>query len=249
MSKQFRFWLTIPILVFAVGCEVDVMEIDGASNSDTQFGPGSANGEQVPTAPALDNRKATATTPEHFDVKFQTSKGDFVVKVTRSWSPKGADQFYEAVQSGFYDDCRFFRVINGFMAQFGINGDPNIQAKWREKSILDEPVIKSNKRGYLTFARGGPHSRTTQLFINLVNNSRLDHMGFSPFGRVVEGLDVVDSLYADYGEGAPKGRGPNQGLIQTQGNAYLNREFPKLDFIKKATILKDVSGNDQDKDK
>ena len=238
MRKLFRFWLTIPILVFAVGY-----------GSGTQAGPDSAIGEDVPTAPALKNRKAAVTSPEQFQVKFQTSKGDFVVEVTRSWSPKGADQFYEAVQSGFYDDCRFFRVINGFMAQFGINGDPKIQAKWKEKRILDEPVIKSNKRGYLTYAKGGPHSRTTQLFINLGNNSRLDRMGFPPFARVVEGMDVVDSLYAGYGEGAPKGRGPYQPFIQTQGNTYLDREFSKLDFIKKATILKDVSGNDQDKDK
>jgi peptidyl-prolyl cis-trans isomerase A (cyclophilin A) len=237
MSKLFRFWLTIPILVFAVGC-----------GSGTQYGPGSANGEDVPTAPPLKNRKAAVTSPERFDVKFQTSKGDFVVEVTRSWSPKGADQFYEAVQSGFYDDCRFFRVISGFMAQFGINGDPKIQAKWREKRIQDEPVIKSNKRGYLTFATGGAHSRTTQLFINLGDNSRLDRMSFPPFGRVIEGMDVVDSLYAGYGEGAPNGRGPTQRAIQTRGNAYLDRDFPKLDFIKKATILKDVSGNDQDKD-
>ena len=238
MCKLFRFWLTIPILVFAA-----------TFGPGTQAGPGSANGEDVPTAPALKNRKAAVTSPEQFQVKFQTSKGDFVVEVTRSWSPKGADQFYEAVQSGFYDDCRFFRVINRFMAQFGINGDPKIQAKWREKRIQDEPVIESNKRGYLTYARGGAHSRTTQLFINLVNNSRLDRMGFSPFARVVEGMDVVDSLYAGYGEGAPNGRGPAQGFIQTRGNTYLDREFPKLDFIKKATILKDVSGNDQDKDK
>ena len=131
---------------------------------------------------------------------------------------------------------RFFRVIEGFMVQFGINGDPKISAVWRDANIQDDPVKQSNMRGNVTFATAGPNTRTTQVFINFGNNVGLDEQGFSPFGKVVSGMDVVDSLYNGYGEGAPGGQGPNQGQIQTQGNAYLEKDFPKLDYIKKATI-------------
>src|SRR5262249_42635706 len=142
------------------------------------------------------------------------------------------------VKHGFYNDVRFFRVLTDFMAQFGISGDPNLSAQWRNARIADDPVKQSNKRGYITFATAGPNTRTTQVFINFGDNNGLDSQGFSPFGQVVTGMNVVDSLYNGYGEGAPGGRGPDQGRIQAEGNAYLTKSFPKLDYVKKATIEK-----------
>jgi peptidyl-prolyl cis-trans isomerase A (cyclophilin A) len=182
--------------------------------------------------PAALNEQA----PAAYKARFDTSKGAFVIEVQRAWSPNGADRFYNLVKNGFYDNVRFFRVISGFMVQFGINGDPNLSARWREARINDDPVRQSNKRGFVTFATAGPNTRTTQVFINFGDNARLDGMGFSPFGRVVSGMDVVDKLYAEYGEGAPNGRGPDQGRIQREGNAYLNKDFPRMDFVRKATI-------------
>ena len=187
-----------------------------------------------PASPAM-NQKA----PDTYQVLFSTSKGDFTVEVHREWAPKGADRFYNLVKNGFYDNNRFFRVLrepSPFMAQFGINGDPAINAKWQNASISDDPVTQHNTRGMLTFATGGPNTRTTQLFINYDDNSRLDSDGFSPFGKVISGMEVVDHLYADYGEGAPQGNGPDQDRIQNEGNAYLNKSFPSLDYIKTARI-------------
>lgn len=172
-----------------------------------------------------------------FKVKLETSKGDIVLEVHPEWAPLGAAQFQEAVKDGVYDDARFFRVIENFMVQFGIPGDPAKATKWRDKRIKDDAAKQSNTRGMVTYAMAGPNTRTTQLFINFGNNSFLDKQGFSPFAKVIEGMDVVDSLYNGYGEGAPSGNGPNQGTIQSQGNTYLNKSFPKLDYIKKATIL------------
>lgn len=180
----------------------------------------------------------TQEAPAEFKVKFETTKGDFVVHVKRELSPLGADRFYNLVRHGFYNDVRFFRVMKGFMAQFGINGDPEIAKAYLDAGIKDEPVKASNTRGMVTFAkRGTPNSRTSQLFINFGNNTSLDRQGFSPFGEVTEGMQVVDSIYAEYGEGAPRGKGPNQGLIQSKGNAYLKASFPKLDYIKQAYVL------------
>jgi peptidyl-prolyl cis-trans isomerase A (cyclophilin A) len=184
--------------------------------------------------PAALNERAPAT----YKVQFDTSKGAFVVEVKRDWAPNGADRFYNLVKNGFYDDARFFRVVTGFMVQFGINADPKISAVWREARIKDDPVRQSNKRGFITFATAGPDTRTTQLFINFADNGALDGQGFAPFGQIVSGMNVVDTLFADYGEGAPRGRGPAQDRIQRDGNAYLNSEFAKLDYIKKATIAK-----------
>jgi len=178
------------------------------------------------------------TAPATYKARFDTTKGAFVVDVQRAWAPIGADRFYNLVKNGFYDDCRFFRVLDGFMAQFGINGDPAIQTAWRSANLKDDPVKESNKRGYITFATGGPNTRTTQVFISFGDNASLDRQGFAPFGRIVSGMDVVDKLHSGYGEGAPSGRGPSQGRIQTEGNAYLMKEFPMLDYVKKATIEK-----------
>ncbi|OHB77026.1 MAG: hypothetical protein A2Z34_08795 [Planctomycetes bacterium RBG_16_59_8] len=182
-------------------------------------------------------KREVKTPPAAYKVTFATSKGEFVIEVHREWAPHGADRFYELVQAKFYDDCRFFRVLSGFMAQFGINGDPQTMSRWREAPIPDDRVTQSNTRGMVTFATAGPNTRTTQLFINYGNNSRLDGMGFSPFGKVVEGMNVVDLLYSGYGEGAPSGRGPDQGRLQSEGNAYLIEDFPKLDDIKTARLV------------
>jgi len=179
-----------------------------------------------------------AEAPASFNVKFTTTKGDFTVQVTREWAPIGADRFYNLVRNGYYDGVRFFRVIPKFMAQFGINGDPKLNEIWKNAGIQDEKAKTSNTRGRITFAkRGSPNSRTTQLFINFGNNGSLDSQGFAPFGEVVEGMDVVDSIYDGYGEGAPRGKGPDQGRIQSEGNKYLEAAFPKLDYIKEARVV------------
>jgi peptidyl-prolyl cis-trans isomerase A (cyclophilin A) len=180
----------------------------------------------------------TEKAPASYKARFDTSKGVVVVDVRREWSPNGADRFYNLVKNGFYDDTRFFRVVSGFMVQFGINGDPRIAGAWRMAGIKDDPVKQSNKRGYITFATAGPNTRTTQVFINFADNAGLDGQGFSPFGQVTSGMNVVDALYSGYGEGAPRGRGPDQGRIQQEGNEYLTRDFPRLDYVKKATIEK-----------
>jgi peptidyl-prolyl cis-trans isomerase A (cyclophilin A) len=175
--------------------------------------------------------------PPVYKVEFDTSKGPFVIEVHRDWAPNGADRFYNLVKNGFYDNVRFFRVVEGFMAQFGINGDPKVSSIWREARIKDDPVRISNKRTFVTFATAGPNTRTTQVFISFSDNSNLDAQGFAPFGQVVSGMKVVDSLYNGYGEGAPGGRGPDQGRVQKEGNAYLASAFPNLDYVKKATIV------------
>jgi peptidyl-prolyl cis-trans isomerase A (cyclophilin A) len=180
--------------------------------------------------------------PAIYKVNFDTSAGAFVIEVHRDWAPNGADRFYNLVKNGYFDDVRFFRVIKDFMVQFGINGDPALNSIWREARIPRDPVKQSNTRGFITFAmQGGPQgpdTRTTQVFINFRDNSGLDGQGFAPFGRVTQGMDIVDKIYSGYGEGAPSGSGPNQEQVQSQGNAYLNKSFAKLDYIKKATITK-----------
>jgi peptidyl-prolyl cis-trans isomerase A (cyclophilin A) len=188
---------------------------------------------QVNMDKLLNPAQLNETAPEKFKVKFDTSKGEFMVEVTRAWAPNGADRFFNLVKNGFYDNCKFFRNIEGFMVQFGINGNPKINAGMMKARIKDDPVTQSNKRGYITFAMGGPNTRTTQLFINYGDNSRLDKDGFSPFGKVTKGMSVVESLYNQYG-GKP---GDAQEQIQLEGNAFLEKNFPKLDFIKTATIV------------
>ena len=190
-------------------------------------------------SPKLSNPAALAEqAPASYKARFDTSKGAFVIQVNRTWAPHGADRFYNLVKNGFYDNVRFFRVISGFMVQFGISGNPALSAHWRGANIPDDPVRQSNKRGMITFATAGPNTRTTQVFINFGDNSALDGQGFAPFGRVVSGMNVVDSLNAEYGEGAPRGRGPDQGRLQMEGNAYLMRDFKRMDYVKKATIVR-----------
>jgi len=188
--------------------------------------------------PALTNPAlATKEAPKEFKVKVSTTKGDFVILVHKDWAPKGADRFYNLVDIDFYDDAAFFRAIDGFMVQFGISGYPEVNEAWKASDIDDDPVKGSNTPGMVTFATRGANTRTTQLFVNYGNNAKLDGMGFAPFGEVVEGMDVVNSLYKGYGEGAPRGRGPSQGKMQKLGNAYLKKDFPKLDYIKSMELV------------
>ena len=189
---------------------------DGAAQSSGPLGNPAALNEQSPAT---------------FQAAFDTSKGRFVVDVHREWAPIGADRFYNLVKNGFFDDVRFFRVIGGQLAQFGMHGDPRVQDAWRDADVQDDPVKHSNTRGTVSFASRGPNTRTTQLFINLTDNRAYDRLGFAPFAEVVTGMDIVDSLYAGYEER------PEQGLIDEEGNAYLTREFPNLDYVKKAAIL------------
>jgi peptidyl-prolyl cis-trans isomerase A (cyclophilin A) len=177
--------------------------------------------------------------PPTYLARFDTSVGSFAIRVTRDRAPNGADRFYNLVKNGFYDDVRFFRAVPGFMVQFGIHGDPAVAAAWRSARINDDPVKGSNSPMTITFATAGPNTRTTQVFINYGDNSALDKQGFSPFGEVVEGQDVVKKIFTGYGDGPPRGKGPDQGRLQQEGNAYLVKDFPKMDYIKKATIEAD----------
>jgi peptidyl-prolyl cis-trans isomerase A (cyclophilin A) len=177
------------------------------------------------------------TAPDTYNVKFDTSVGEFVIKVTRAWAPNGADRFYNLVKNGFYDEARFFRAVPNFMVQFGLHANPGVTKMWQPARIPPDKVTQSNKKGFITFAMGAtPDTRTTQVFINFRNNTNLDSMGFAPFGEVVSGIEVVDKIYTGYGEAAPKGSGPPQARVAAEGNAYLIKSFPKMDYIKKATI-------------
>jgi peptidyl-prolyl cis-trans isomerase A (cyclophilin A) len=169
--------------------------------------------------------------PDVFGVEFVTTQGPFAIKVTRTWAPLGADRFYNLVKHGFFVDAAFFRVVPGFIIQFGLSADPAVNRVWRSANIKDDPVRQSNKPGYITFATAGPHTRTTQLFINFGNNTFLDSQGFAPFGQVTSGMDVVQKLYAGYGER------PDQGSITSEGKAYLDKNFPNIDRIQSATII------------
>ncbi len=185
---------------------------------------------------ALERRAA----PDTFDVRFATTKGAFVVRVVRAWAPHGADRLFYLANNGFYDGARFFRVLPHFAAQFGAPGDPRVNRVWESRTIKDDPVHRANVRGFVSFATAGPDTRTTQLFVNLSNNQRLDRLGFAPLGRVVLGMEHVDSLYGGYGEGAPAGRGPDQDRIAAEGNRYLEARFPKLDVVDSARVVRAV---------
>jgi len=222
-----RSWLarcTIALSLVALGCGRGERSGAAVATSGGDF--------RVPASPEMQQ-----TAPGRFRVHVETSAGDFVVEVQRDWAPRGADRFYNLARSGYFDGVRFFRVLPGFVAQFGIHGDPQVSAAWREQAIRDDPVRHSNGRATISFATAGPNTRTTQLFINFRDNDRLDGMGFAPIGRVVAGMDVVDRLYGGYGEGAPAGSGPLQDRIQAEGNTYLEREFSRLDYVKRATVM------------
>src|SRR5712675_2780597 len=183
-----------------------------------------AAGKSTQFDPALLHPETTrAKAPDTYDVKFVTTAGDFTIKVTRAWAPNGADRFYNLVRHHFYDGAAFFRVLPGFMAQFGLSAYPEVSKVWETATIKDDPIVQSNHRGFVSFATAGPNTRTTQVFINYGNTEALDRSGFSAFAMVSEGMEVVDKLYNGYGEGAPDGHGPNQGLIGNRGRAYLEK--------------------------
>lgn len=197
--------------------------------------------KQAPATPVnpqvLNPSAANETAPARYTVHMDTTKGPIIIDVTRAWAPQGADRFYNLVKIGFYTDVAFFRVLDGFMAQTGLHGSPEVNRAWRNANINDDPAGQnSNTRGMVSYAMAGPNTRTTQFFINYGDNSRLDGMGFAPFGRVRD-MAAVDQLHNRYGEGAPRGRGPNQSLIQSQGNTYLRAQFPNLDYIRSARIV------------
>jgi peptidyl-prolyl cis-trans isomerase A (cyclophilin A) len=185
-----------------------------------------------PAADLLHPQALTAKAPTRFDVTFTTTKGDFTIAVERSWAPNGADRFYNLAKAHFFDGVKFFRVVPNFVVQFGISPDPKVSAAWQNATIPDDPVKEHNVRGAVTFASAGPDSRTTQLFINLGSNSRLDPIGFAPIGSVTGGMSVVDQLYSGYAD-APTS---HQAEMQTEGNAWLDKNYPKLDSIKTARI-------------
>ncbi len=188
--------------------------------------------EEAKAPPKLDKA------PPEFRARFATSRGDFVIAVTREWAPRAADRFYELVSTGFYDEQRFYRVRPTFVVQWGIHGKPAIARLWANMRMLDDPVKQPNKRGTVSFAMAGPATRTTQVFINMADNSKtLDKSGFAVFGKVTSGLEeVVEKLYSAYGEMAPRGSGPDPNKIELEGNGYLEAKYPRLDYIKKATI-------------
>jgi peptidyl-prolyl cis-trans isomerase A (cyclophilin A) len=200
----------------------------------------SAGEEATPRAapnPLLQPARFTDTAPAVFRVRVETSEGDFLVDVYRSWAPLGADRFYNLVAAGYFDDTRIYRVLDGFVAQFGLNGDPWVNQAWKTEFLVDDPVVRENTRGRVTFAKGGRHSRTTEVFVNLRDNTQLDANQFAPFGEVVEGMDVVDRFYAAYGDGPPRGEGPYQAMVEARGNAYLDEEFPELTRIVRASLV------------
>lgn len=205
--------------------------------------PGAAPGAAAPAgvneAAMKDPKLANEKAPDEFKVKFETTKGSFTIAVHKAWSPIGADRFYNLVKIGYFQDVAFFRAIAGFMAQFGIHGDPAVNNTWREASINDDPSANQSNKAYtLTFAKKGmPNSRSVQFFLNFKDNAMLDQMGFTPFAEVVEGKDVIDRINTEYGEGAPRGNGPDQMRVQTEGNAYLKKDFPNLDYIKSVSVL------------
>jgi len=197
----------------------------------------SSGSDDTASASLTDTTGADPRAPDTVRVAFETGKGRFVVEAVRAWAPAGVDRFHRLVAAGYYDRVKFFRVVPEFVAQFGMHGDPAVNDAWKDRAIPDDSVRQSNVTGTLTFAMGGPASRTTQLFINLKDNTRLDGMGFAPIGRVVEGMDVVQKLYGEYGDAMPNGAGPSQDLIARRGNEYLNRYFPSLDSVITARVV------------
>jgi cyclophilin family peptidyl-prolyl cis-trans isomerase len=222
-------------MAYRVGVAITAIWVIGA-------GCGSSWTDEEYRAALLDGEHAiwSESAPTVFDVKFETSRGDFVLQVHREWAPVGVDRFYNLVRTGFYDDSRFYRVRAGFIVQFGLPGDPAVTAVWYDRAIPDDPVVESNTKGRVAFAMTGPDTRTTQLYINLDDNLQLDEQGFAPIGSVTVGMDVVEQLYAEYDEAAGGGmRGGNQGKIVSGGNAHLDAEFPNLDRLLRATIVEE----------
>jgi peptidyl-prolyl cis-trans isomerase A (cyclophilin A) len=238
-------FIAIALLAFVAACEKAPPPPPAKAADTPAAAPAAADApEGVPSPPTAailhpDAARVAAIGPDSFMIHVVTSRGKFDMIVRREWSPKGSDRLYYLASNYYFDGIRFFRVMNGFMAQFGMSGDTTVGRVWRDMRISDEPVTQSNTRGRLTFATSGPNSRTTQMFINFGNNAQLDASGFTPVGEVTSGMNVVDSLYNEYGNGAPDGRGPDQGLIGAKGNAYLTHDFPKLDYIVTARVSRE----------
>ena len=239
--------LLTALLAFTAGCDSPA-EANGDENEGEQAEAQQAEVEQQQrlTVEQLDEetRQQALTdptlvedrAPEEFHVQFQSTKGEFTIAVHRRWAPNGADRLYNLARIGYFEDVAFFRVVDGFMVQFGLHGQPEVNQAWRAAQIPDDEVQRSNTRGKVTYAMAGPDTRTTQIFINYGDNSQLDGDGFAPIGEVIDGMDVVDSLYSGYGDGPPMGRGPDQGRIQQQGNDYLREQFENLDYIESVTV-------------
>lgn len=224
--------------------QLSVDDVDCATTPSADFDPTANASELEPDSPLLNPQLASEQAPETFWVKFETTEGPFVVKFEREWAPIGVDRVYDLVQMGYYDRVAFFRVLEGFVAQFGIHGRPAVNEAWKDATIEADPVNASNTEGTVSFAQSpAPDSRTAQLFINYADNSRLDAMGFAPVGAVVKCLDNAKALYAGYGEGAPVGSGPGQEQIQQGGNAYLE-QFPELDYVIEATVIQGPRAED-----
>ncbi len=234
LSHAPKFLATIAILF------VLVMSPVWAEEPPTTKAPATPDtATDLPNPALLDPSKAIERAPDAFRVKLETTKGDVLILVNRSWAPNGADRFYNLVKIGYFTDVAFYRAISGFMVQCGFHGDPDVTAVWSRATIDDDEMALSNKRGMVTFAQPSiPNARTTQFFINTTDNGYLkEHGKFAPFGKVISGMDVVASLYTGYGEGAPHGQGPNQSRIAREGNEYLRSEYPRLDYIKNATFV------------
>lgn len=215
--------LLLPLLLVAAGCGGEENDDSAASADDPLLRP--------------DSEEMTRRAPDVYRVVFVTSQGPVTVEVRRSWAPRGADRLYNLARQGFFEGGRFFRVVEGFVAQFGLSGRPEVDRAWRAHPIPDDSVRQSNTRGTLTFASAGNDTRTTQLFFNLADNERLDGMGFAPVGEVVGGMSNVDSLHAGYGDAPPRGEGPSQARILEDGNAYLAEEYPRLDSIREVRVM------------
>jgi peptidyl-prolyl cis-trans isomerase A (cyclophilin A) len=249
--KSIVAWLLL--LMLAIFAPPSLAAQAAGQSSPPSSGPTSTARARPATSPAahlgsdpalLHPATLNARAPDVYDVEFTTTKGDFVVEVMRAWAPLGADRFYNLVKHGFFNNASFFRVVQGFVVQFGISADPKVSAAWDRATIKDDPVRGSNKVGFVTFAMGGANTRTTQLFINLRDNGpALDSMGFAPIGQVTSGMDVVQKLYAGYGD-LPEmgGRGPSEEAISKGGKAYLDKNFPMLDSIKTATVISPSTG-------
>lgn len=180
-----------------------------------------------------------ATAPDTFRARFQTTAGDFVVEVRRGWAPRGADRFYNLVRGGYYDSVYVHRVVPDQVAQFGIHRDPRITYVWSQEPLQDDSRRRANTRGRMSFAKSGPHSRTTQVFVNLTDNPGLDDQDFAPFGEVVDGMDAIDELHDGYGDGPPRGEGPYPARARAEGNAYFEENFPELDLIVEARVVEE----------
>ncbi len=237
-----RIFIVLVLALSACSSSNNKSESSNAQSTQQTATPKATDGTEPGAAPSaqkvdvLDPATATLEAPAEYTAKLETTKGEILIDVKREWAPQGADRFYNLIKAGYFEDVAFFRVIDGFMAQVGIHGDPSVSKAWKDANITDDPVKASNTRGTVSFATAGPNTRTTQFFINFGDNARLDDMGFSPFGKVRD-MKAVDALYSGYGEGAPSGNGPSQGQIESEGNAYLKRDFPKLDYIERASIV------------